>query len=194
MAIDRQLAEVCESEHARLVGMLALYTGDEQVAQELAQEALLKLCEHWSSVRDGNPAAWLTTVAMNLGRSMFRRQLAARRAHVRHGPLDDQVVDDRADVLAVRQEVAALPHRQREVIVYRFYLGASVNETAEAMGCATGTVKSLTNRAVVALRAAGLNPGEPTRDPPTESPPRPRHAPRPSAQDGLPSERSSDDH
>lgn len=176
MVTDRELAEVCESELARLVGMLALYTGDEQVAQELAQDALLKLCEHWSSVRDGNPAAWLTTVAMNLGRSMFRRRLAVRRARVRHGPPDDQVVDDRADVLAVRQAVAALPQRQREVIIHRFYLRASVNETAEAMGCAAGTVKSLTNRAVVALRAAGLDPGEPDDDPPAASPPRPRHA------------------
>ena len=175
MAIDRQLAEVCESQHARIVGMLALYTGDEHVAQELAQDALLKLCQHWPSVRNGNPSAWLTTVAMNLGRSMFRRRLAARRARVRHGPPDDQVVDDRADVLAVREAVAALPQRQREVIVHRFYLRASVNETAEAMGCASGTVKSLTNRAVVALRAAGLDPGVPDDAAPTDSPHRRRH-------------------
>lgn len=180
--LDLELAAVCEAEHPRLVGMLALYTGDRHVAEELAQDALVRLCQHWPKVREGNPAAWLTTVAMNLGRSMFRRRGAARRALARHGGSDEVVERDDATVLAVREAVAALPRRQREAVIHRHFLGHSVRESAAAMGCAEGTVKSLTHKALAALREAGLDPaasdedsGPPERgaDPPTARVPTP---------------------
>ena len=174
MTIDLDLAAVCEAEHPRLVGMLALYTGDRHVAEELAQEALVRLCQHWPEVRDGNPGAWLTTVAMNLGRSMFRRRAAGRRAMARHGG-DDLVVDrDDATVLAVRAAVAALPRRQREAVIHRHFLGHSVRESAAAMDCAEGTVKSLTHRAMAALREAGLEPVPLTTDPVRDTDKEPR--------------------
>jgi RNA polymerase sigma factor (sigma-70 family) len=56
------------------------------------------------------------------------------------------------DVVAVREAVSALPPRQRTVIALRFYEQLSVAETAELMGCAQGTVKSLTHKAVSRLR------------------------------------------
>lgn len=161
VTMDLDLAAVCEAEHPRLVGMLALYTGDRHVAEELAQDALVRLCQHWPKVREGNPAAWLTTVAMNLGRSMFRRRGAARRAMARHGGSDEVVERDDATVLAVREAVAALPRRQREAVIHRHFLGHSVRESAAAMGCAEGTVKSLTHKGLAALRKAGLDPAAP---------------------------------
>jgi RNA polymerase sigma factor (sigma-70 family) len=125
------------------------------VAQDLAQEAFVRLHQHWPRVRRmPSPQAWLSTVGINLARSWWRRHFAQQRAHrrlaARPGPAP---APDPDDVRAVRAAVAALPHRQRAALVLRFYAGLSVTETARQLGCAEGTVKSLTHRAVTALRA-----------------------------------------
>ncbi|MDP3711673.1 MAG: sigma factor-like helix-turn-helix DNA-binding protein [Mycobacteriales bacterium] len=80
--------------------------------------------------------------------------------------MDEQARGELADfcALAVRRAVAALPLRQRTALVYRYYSDLSVEQTAEAMGRATGTVKSLTSQAIASLRAhADLL--DPTDDP-----------------------------
>jgi RNA polymerase sigma factor (sigma-70 family) len=58
--------------------------------------------------------------------------------------------------VAVRAAVAALPPRQRAAIVLRYFADLSVRVTAAVMGCAEGTVKALTSKAISALRARGL--------------------------------------
>ena len=152
-AEDAEFVEVCRREHARLVGLLALYTGDQGVAEDLAQETLVRLHLHWSRVQTmGSPGGWLATVGLNLARSWWRRRFAEQRAHRRHGLPVAAAPTDVADVLAVRAAVAALPPRQRAALVLRYYAGLPVAETAAALGCAEGTVKSLTNRAVSNLR------------------------------------------
>lgn len=148
---------VCEQEYPRLVGSLALYVGNRQVAEELAQDALIRLCQRWPRAeRINNPSAWLHRVAFNLARSMFRRRAAERRAMARHGGDQAAYSTDDATTIAVRQAVATLPPRMREVVIHRYLLGDSVQQTAHAMGCATGTVKSLTHKALNALQQAGL--------------------------------------
>jgi RNA polymerase sigma-70 factor (ECF subfamily) len=155
--VDEQLAAFCEREHTRVLGVLTLYVGDVHLAEELAQDALVRLCKHWPRVRAmDRPEAWLTTVAMNLARSMFRRRYAARRAYARHGPEAGSQQHEHADVLAVREAVAALPRRTREAVIYRWFLGHSVRETAQALNCAEGTVRSLTSRGLSTLREKGL--------------------------------------
>ena len=149
----------CRREHPRLVGALTLHCGDPHVAAELAQEALARACDQWSSVRRMDaPGAWVHRVALNLASSWFRRRAAERRASGRFA--GRQVEDpgpDRADALAVRTAVATLPARQRTALVLRYYSDLSVEQTAEAMRCAPGTVKSLTSQALAALRErAGL--------------------------------------
>lgn len=156
MQVDEELAAFCEREHTRVLGILTLYVGDVHQAEELAQDALVKLCKNWPRVRAmARPEAWLTTVAMNLARSMFRRRYAARRALARHGPEPSTLQHEHADVLAVRDAVAALPRRTREAVIHRWFLGRSVHETAQAMDCAEGTVRSLTSRGLSALREQG---------------------------------------
>ncbi|HSJ19981.1 MAG TPA: SigE family RNA polymerase sigma factor [Nocardioidaceae bacterium] len=152
--IDPGLAELCEREHARLVGLLALYTGDRAVGEDLAQETLLRLHQHWPRVRDmASPHAWLSSVGLNLARSWWRRRFAEQRAHsrLRRAPLNVPSPEP-SDVVAIRSAVAALPPRERAALVLRYYGGLSVAETAEALGCAEGTVKSLTYKAVAVLR------------------------------------------
>lgn len=155
---DDELAAFCAAEHARLVGLLALYTGDRAVAEELAQESFIRACEHWPRLRDMvDRRSWLARVGINLANSWFRRRFAERRAHARHGGSRGAVADDTADVLAVRAAVAALPRRQRTALVLRYYAGLPAAEAAAQMRCSEQTVRSLTHRAISTLRErAGL--------------------------------------
>jgi RNA polymerase sigma-70 factor (sigma-E family) len=142
----------CRELHPRLVGALALHCGDRDVAAELAQETLARVWERWPTVeRMDSPEAWAFRVAFNLAASRYRRRAAERRAHDRLGPVDDHAADV-ADALAVRAAVAALPCRQRSALVLRYFADLSVERTAEVLGCAPGTVKSLTSQAIAALR------------------------------------------
>jgi RNA polymerase sigma factor (sigma-70 family) len=98
-----------------------------------------------------SPEAWAFRVAFNLAASRFRRGAAERRARARLGPPDDHATDH-ADAVAVRQAVAALPRRQRAALVLRYFADLPVDRTAEVLGCAPGTVKSLTSQAIASLR------------------------------------------
>ena len=161
MTVDQELAAFCERELPRVVDVLTLYVGDIHIAEELAQDTLIRVCQHWPRVQTmANPAGWVTQVAFNLAKSMFRRRSAAQRAMARHGETastSDQ--DETATVLAVRAAVTALPPRMRQALIHRHFLGDSVRETATAMGCSEGTVKALTHKALKALRMSGLPPG-----------------------------------
>lgn len=146
------LVSFCEVEYPRLVGALTLYCGGRAIAEEIAQEALIKVCRHWSRVaRLDNPGAWANRIAINLANSHFRRLAAERRARARIGALVEEQPDATV-ALEIRDLVTALPARQRKALILRHYLGFSVAETADAMGCPEGTVKRLTHDAVVSLR------------------------------------------
>ena len=140
--------------HPRLVGGLTLHCGDPAVAEEVAQETLARVWTRWPSVRDhAAPEAWAWRVALNLSASWFRRRAAERRANAKVGqPPDELPVADPDDRVAVRAAVAALPPRQRAVLVLRYFDDLSVADAAVALGCAEGTVKSLTHHAITALR------------------------------------------
>ena len=154
-AQDRaELTAFCVREHPRLVGALSLYCGDADVAAEVAQEALIRAVRDWPKVREmAAPGAWVHRVGMNLASSWFRRRGAERRAYSRVAGAQAAVTPDADDALAVRSVVAALPERQRQVIVLRFYLGMSVAEVADCLGASADAVAALTHRAVRTLRA-----------------------------------------
>jgi RNA polymerase sigma factor (sigma-70 family) len=155
--VPSELARFCALEYPRLVGALSLYCGERDLAQEMAQEALARACAHWPSVRDkDSPSAWTHRVAINLANSHFRRRAAGRRAAARHGPGDDSCAPDTATNLAVRAAVAALPKREREAVVLRYFADFSIHDVATLMRCPEGTVKTLTHRGIERLRRSGL--------------------------------------
>ena len=155
-------AVFCADLHRRLLGSMVLFCGDRMLAEEITQEALARALERWRYVGAmASPEAWTYRVAFNLGRSWFRRLGSERRANERIAR--GEVVaplPDAAAAVAVREAVLALPERQRGVIVARYFAGLSIEETAEAMHCAQGTVKSLTHKALQNLRRTGLGNGE----------------------------------
>lgn len=156
------LAAFCRREFPRLVGALDLHCGDLDVAEEMAQEALVRAAERWEQVRRmAAPGAWVYRVAINLANSWFRRRAAERRAKHRAAPIEEGRRDpDGADRVAVREALVGLPTRQRQAVVLRFYLGCSVAETAAVMGTPEGTVKTLVHRGLGRLRRQ-LGPARP---------------------------------
>lgn len=157
MTSSLEAAVFCDDIRGRLVQALTLYCGNRQVGEELAQEALARVWERWPKVAAMEaPEAWTFRVGMNLANSAFRRRMAERRALARSGTAGGAPEPDVASAAAVREAVAALPPRQRAVIIARYFLDHSVDETASLLGCAPGTVKATTSHALAALRTRGL--------------------------------------
>ena len=130
-----------------------LLCGDWHTADDLVSTALVKLLRHWRRV------SAMDNVDAYVRRMLLRAWLDERRRPWRREYARAQVPEtaarpgyDVADRMAVLALLAELPPRRRAVLVLRFFCDLSVEETAEALGCATGTVKSQTARALDALR------------------------------------------
>lgn len=141
-------------------GSLVLFTGDRQLAEELAQEAFVRVCQHWERVRTMDaPGAWVHRVGINLAISRGRQTRSEVRAHHR-------LRAERAAVLdvdpsagtdgALRSALLDLGPDERSVIVLRFYADLSVAQVATILQIPEGTVKTRTRAGLASLRAAGL--------------------------------------
>lgn len=128
---------------------------DWHATDELCQNTLTKLYVHWKKARAAdNMDAYVRAIVVHTF-------LAERRsAWIRRVRLVDEYettaappAADVASTLVLRQAIAKLPTRQRAALVLRYYLDLSVIETAQAMGCSEGNVKSQVSRALAALRA-----------------------------------------
>ena len=147
---DVELVALCRRLHPRLVAALALHCGRVDVAEELAQETLVRVWERWPNVRRaGSPDAWAFRVAFNLSTSALRRRALEQRVARRPPAVESP---DLADRLAVRQALQQLTPRQRAAIILRYFVDLPVDDTAVAMDCAPGTVKALTSQAIARLR------------------------------------------
>jgi RNA polymerase sigma-70 factor, ECF subfamily len=128
--------------YTRLVGAVALVTGDLASAEDAVQEAIVRAWER--SDRGEEIVAldrWVAAVAMNVSRSRLRRLRVERLARPR---LVDPVTTEgpSGDRLDVVRALGALPRRQREVAVLRYFLDLTTAEIADQMGTSEGTVKS----------------------------------------------------
>jgi RNA polymerase sigma-70 factor (sigma-E family) len=146
----------CAAEHPRLVKALTAYTGDRDLAAELAQEALARAHRDWSRVSGmDSPGGWVHRVAVNLANSSIRRRRLERLALARAAARTSEAQPAQAghDSTGVLRALTNLPRRQREAVALRFLLDLSVEQTAARMGCSSGTVRALTSQAVARLRA-----------------------------------------
>ncbi len=143
----------CRRISPRLIGSLILQFDDRLVAEDLAQEALARTWERWSEVSAmASPEAWTYRVAFNLAASTRRRRRAERRAYERNERPSPPAPDLTTERLALRSALEALPPRQRAAVVLRHYAGFSIRDSAAALGCAEGTVRSLASQGIHALR------------------------------------------
>ena len=122
-------------------------------AEELTQEAFARACRHWRRVRAlDRPVAWVYVVATNEARREWRReQRAASPVDLSPSTLED-AAGTVATTLDVRAALAQLTARQRAAVVLRYVADLPVNEIAEVMGCAPGTVKATLHQALAHMR------------------------------------------
>lgn len=155
MAVDSErerAAALCRRLQPSVFGALAFYCGSPEVAEDLTQETMLRVWKHWASVSEmERPDRWALRVAFNLAKSGWRRRRVERAVAATRtvAPADPP---DPNDALVVRSAVAQLPARQRAAVVVRYFNDLSVADAAVVLGCAEGTVKSLTHQAVARLR------------------------------------------
>jgi RNA polymerase sigma-70 factor (ECF subfamily) len=137
--------------YGRLVQVLTLVAGSRAEAEDVVQEAFVRLVPRWSKISTyDDPEAWVRSVAFKILSNRFRRSrnaaAASRRAS--HGAQTSEVSGDSVDVA---RALAALPIGQRQVVVLHHLLDLSVAEIASTLGVPAGTVKSRLSRARDAL-------------------------------------------
>ena len=149
---DRQFPEFFTSQYGRLRRLGFLLTGDWAQAEELAQEALVRVYWRWSLVRrQEHPEAYARKVLVNRHRSLLRRlRLEAR--HAVRDRVEAADLGPREELLVVRAAIRRLPTRQRTVLVLRYHQDLPEQEVARLLRIPVGTVKSLGNRAIARLR------------------------------------------
>jgi RNA polymerase sigma-70 factor (sigma-E family) len=161
MADEQAFADFVRHRAAALYRYGYLLAGNHHDADDLVQEALIKLRTHWSRVRRrDDPTGYARTTMTRLHVSAWRRR---RREWLTSDPPESAMtdpglerVDATAGVLQVRAALAGLPPRQRAVIVLRFYERLSDPEIAAVLGVSRGTVRSQAARALDKLRTSGI--------------------------------------
>jgi RNA polymerase sigma-70 factor (sigma-E family) len=131
-----------------------LLCGDWHRAEDITQVAMTKLYLAWPRLRDQGLDAYARTVVVRTFLAENRR-LWRRREHLTHAPPEPVATGDTDHDrrLLVEAALRAVAPRQRAVLVLRYWNDLSVEDTAEALGCSPGTVKSQAARGVAALRA-----------------------------------------
>ena len=157
-ADELEFHDFAASRWARLFRIALLLTDDQGLAEDLAQSTLTAVYASWSRVRRADdPDAYARRILLNSHIRRFRRKrpteiplVTGLEATVAGTPDPAAAVDTR---LAVRAALASLPPRQRAVVVLRYWADLTEEQTAAALGCAVGTVKSQASKAIAKLRS-----------------------------------------
>lgn len=154
--MDARLSDYVHGQWPALVRYATVLCGDPVEAEELVQSALVRVTLRWPFVRDkDDPGAYVRRAIVHANINRWRR---VRSREIATDAVPDVGVPDRtsahAEQDAVRRAVAALPPRQRAVIVLRYFDDMSEQETANTLGCSVGTVKSTAHKALAKLRVA----------------------------------------
>ena len=138
-------ADLYRERYAAMVRLAYLLTSDRAVAEELVQDAFVRVWRKGSGVQD--PPAYLRRAVVNACTSHHRRGFLERR----HPPQAPGAVAAH-EVDTLWDQLAQLPPRRRAALVLRFYEDLPLADIATALGCSTGNVKSLLHRGLAQLR------------------------------------------
>ena len=139
----------------RLVRTAYLLCGDPHEAHDLVQVTLMRVHRRWRAIeRTDLPQAYARKVLINLAASFWRRRLRAPLVSLTSagdpvGPDPAVAYDDRAELWGA---VQSLPPRMRAILVLRYWEDLSEADTAAALGCSVGSVKSQASRGLDRLR------------------------------------------
>jgi RNA polymerase sigma-70 factor (sigma-E family) len=152
--VDALVIDLFRQEASSLVRLARLFVDDRNAAEDLVQEAFIRLARGGHRIRDREKApAYLRSIVLNLARDHNRRGLMSLRHHV---PQDDQAaVEDeitlRDDQQLVIDALRALPHRQRDCLVLRYYDDLGIDDIASTLGISRNSVKTHLSRALRTL-------------------------------------------
>jgi RNA polymerase sigma-70 factor (ECF subfamily) len=135
-----------------LYAHLCLITGNRAEAEELAQDAFLKVWEHWDRVAVmEEPVGYLYRTAMNLFRKRYRRAMLAIRKTVSEDLRRDEfaIVEDRSIVASAMVELSP---RQRAALVLTELIGFRSEEAGRMLGVSAGTVRALASQGRAAMK------------------------------------------
>ena len=151
---DEEFREFMLGRWPSMVRLAYGLTGDQGHAEDLVQTAFAKTYASWSRVRRaGNPDAYLRQIVINENRNRFRkRRVAERLTGQLPEPGSPDGTGEHDERLALIAALRTLGSRQRAVVVLRYWAGLTETETAAALGCSVGTVKSQAARALASLR------------------------------------------
>jgi RNA polymerase sigma factor (sigma-70 family) len=149
------LARLFAAEAATLVRLARFFVADRAAAEDLVQEAFIRLSRSMHRVRGpGAEVAYLRAIVLNLCRDHNRRGLMSLRhrppADVEPEP-PDEVVAGREQSRAVVTALASLPRQQRDCLVLRYYLDLGPPEIAATLGLSTNSVKTHLQRGLRGL-------------------------------------------
>jgi RNA polymerase sigma-70 factor (sigma-E family) len=155
-ASDVAFTEFATASRARLRSTAFLLCGDWSRASDFVQEGLIRVYVAWPRlVRKGGELAYARKAVVSAFLDASRKRSSTERPEARHR--DRSSTEDVAaavtDRAALMTTLARLPERQRACVVLRYFEELDVRETAAALGCSEGTVKSQTSRALAALKA-----------------------------------------
>lgn len=153
--VDRLLVDLFEREGRSLVRLARLFVDDRNAAEDLVQEAFIRLARNAHRIEDGSKAvAYLRSIVLNLVRDHNRRGLVSLRHHLpfddRRASTEDEIVL-RADQQEVIEVLRELPHRQRDCLVLRYYQELGIDEIARTLGISRNSVKTHLRRGLGAM-------------------------------------------
>ena len=155
--IDRLLVDLFEREGRSLVRLARLFVDDRNAAEDLVQEAFIRLARSAGRIRDdAKAAAYLRSIVLNLARDHNRRGLVSLRHRL---PLDDErasEVDElvlRDDQRQIIEALRDLPHRQRDCLVLRYYQDLGIDDIADTLAISRNSVKTHLQRGLAAMES-----------------------------------------
>ena len=165
---DAVIGRLFDEHYPGLCRLAALLLGDRAAAEEAVQEAFLRTYAGWWRIRRPEQARWyLRRAVVNQCRSRQRRRVSEDRGNrVVHATERDASTRDepgrRTEAMVIADAVRALPPRQRETVVLRYFEDMAEADIATVLGCSEGTVKSQLSkaRATLARLLDSLRAGE----------------------------------
>ena len=154
---DALVAELFTAEATNLVRMARFFVDDRTAAEDLVQEAFIRLARSAYRIRDADRSvAYLRSIVLNLARDHNRRGLVS----LRHRPPAEiepagveELVTGRDDQRALLGALRELPRRQRDCLVLRYYLDLAVQEIADTLELSPNSVKTHLQRGLRALES-----------------------------------------
>ena len=188
LATEQELAEFLKSVEKRAFKRSLYHVRNEESALDIVQDSMMKLAEHYGYKPATELPMLFQRILSNCTLDFFRRQKVRQSLFTNLGDFQSEGTDgdfdllealhfadelnqtesaetttERAQILlAIEAAIQELPGRQREAFLLRYWEELDVAETASAMGCSVGSVKTHCSRAVAALasalRAKGIRP------------------------------------